>query len=111
LQEFRAPINTFTNIYPPEFPETSYNITLPMPLSPGYTIVGECGEVIEVTDFDYRSSDYKSDVIFSLKDTTGDLVVTALKRDGRKWAVILKTTNTFRIEEPLTVTLVATVSI
>jgi hypothetical protein len=110
LQEFRAQITTFTNIYPPEFPESSYEIKLPMPLPAGYTIVGECGKVIEVTDFDYHNQ-YKSDVTFSLKDTTEDLEVTALKGDGKNWTVILKTTNTFRIEEPLTVTLVAHVSI
>jgi len=110
LQDFRTQITTFTNIYPPKFPESSYEITLPMPLPAGYTIVGECGEIIEVTDYDYHSR-YLSDVSFSLKDTTEDLEVTALKRDGKKWAVILKTTNTFRIEEPLTLTLVAEVSI
>jgi predicted ribosome quality control (RQC) complex YloA/Tae2 family protein len=111
LQEFGAQITTFTNIYPPEFPESSYKIKLPVPLPAGYTIVGECGKVIEVTDYDYQSQQYRSDITFSLKDTTEDLEVTALKRDGRNWAVILKTTNTFRIEEPLTVTLVADVSI
>jgi hypothetical protein len=111
LQEFRAPITNLTNIYPPEFPKTSYNITLPMPLPAGFTIFGECGEVIEVIDYDYLSQRYESDVVFALKDTTEDLEVAALKRDGKKWAVILKTTNTFRIEEPLTVTLVAHVSI
>jgi hypothetical protein len=110
LQELRAPITTFTNIYPPKFPESSYEITLPVPLPAGYTIVGECGEMIEVTDYDYHIR-YMSDVTISLKDTTEDLEVNALKRDGKKWAVILKTTNTFRIEEPLTVTLVAHVSI
>jgi hypothetical protein len=110
LQEFGAQITTFTNKYPPEFPESSYEIKLSMPLPAGYTIVGECGKVIEITDYDYNSK-FESDVIFSLKDTTEDLEVAALKRDGRKWAVILKTTNTFRIEKPLTVTLVAAVSI
>jgi len=105
LQEFRAPINTFTNMYPPEFLETSYNIKLPMPLPAGFTIFGECGKMIEVIDYDYRSFDYKSDIVVSLNDTTEDLEVTALKSDGRKWAVILKTTKTFRIEEPLTVNL------
>jgi hypothetical protein len=110
LQEFRAEITNFTNTYAPKFPQTSYNITLPMPLPAGYTIFGDCGKVIEVTDYDYHSG-YRSDVVFSLKDTTEDLEVTALKSDGKKWAVILKTTNTFRIEEPLTVTLVADVSI
>jgi hypothetical protein len=97
-------------MYPPEFPEPSYEIKLPMPLPAGYTIVGECGKVIEVTDYDYNSK-YDNDVMFSLKDTTEDLEVSAVKSDGKKWAVILKTTNTFRIEEPLTVTLVAHVSI
>lgn len=110
LQEFRAKITTFTNIYPPEFPETSYDFKLPMPLPAGYTIVGECGNVIEVTDYDYHIA-YESDVIFSLNDTTNNLEVSASKRDGKNWAVILKTTNTFRIEEPLTVTLDAEVSI
>jgi hypothetical protein len=81
-----------------------------MPLPAGYTIVGECGTVIEVTDYDYHN-DYRSDVVFSLRDTMEDLEVTALKSDSKKWAVILKTTNNFSIEEPLTVTLVAKVSI
>jgi hypothetical protein len=110
LQEFRAQIATFTNMYAPVFPESSYEIKLPMPLPAGYTIVGECGESIEVTDYDYNSR-YNSDVVFSLKDTTEDLEVTSLKTEGKKWAMILKTINTFRIAEPLTVTVVAHVSI
>ena len=81
-----------------------------MPLPVDYTIFGECGENIEVTDYDYHSN-YRSNVNFSLKDTTEDLNVTASKLDGKKWAVILKTTNTLRIKEPLTVTVVAEVSI
>ena len=110
LQEFRTQISTFTNLYPPEFPESSYNITLPMPLPAGYTIVGDCGVLIDVTDYDYHI-DYTSNIELSLKDPREDLVVTAGKRVGKKWPVILKTTNTFRIEEPLTITLVAKVSI
>jgi hypothetical protein len=111
LQEFRAQISTFTNFYPPEFPELSYNIKLPMPLPAGYTIVGECGDsMIDVTDYDYHDH-YRSNIVFSLKDRREDLNVTAGERVGKKWPVILKTTNTFRIEEPLTVTLVAEVSI
>jgi len=104
--EFRTEITNFKNRYPPEFPESVYEIELPMPLAAGYTIVGDCGTVIEVTDYDYHNL-YQSDVIFSLKDPTADLEVSGLKIDGKKWAVTLKTTSTFRIEEPLTVTLVA----
>jgi len=104
--EFRTEITNFKNRYPPEFPESVYEIELPMPLPAGYTIVGDCGDVIEVTDYDYHIQ-YRSDVVFSLKDTTEDLEVSALKLVGKKWAVILKTTNTFRIEEPLTITLIA----
>ena len=110
LQEFRTQITNFKNRYAPEFPKSVYEIELPMPLRAGYTIVGECGEMIEVTDYDYHSQ-YRSDVVFSLKDATEDLEVSALKCDGKKWAVILKTTNTFSIEEPLTITLIAHVSI
>lgn len=109
LQEFLAEINTFTNGYAPKFPETIPEILLPMPLPAGYTIIGEGGEVIEVTDYDFNSL-YDSSVEFSLDDTT-DLQVTSSKSEGKKWAVILKTTSTFRIEEPLTLTLVAKVSI
>jgi hypothetical protein len=110
LQEFRTQISTFTNLYPPEFPESSYNIKLPMPLPAGYPIVGDCGIMINVADYDYHDQ-YRSDIVLSLKDPREDLVVTAGERDGKKWPVILKTKNTFRIEEPLTVTLVAEVSI
>jgi hypothetical protein len=81
-----------------------------MPLPAGYTIVGDCGILIDVTDYDYHN-DYMSNIVFSLKDPRADLVVTAGERVGKKWPIILKTTNTFRIEEPLTVTLVAEVSI
>ena len=109
LQEFVAEIDTFTNGYAPIFPEKIPEILLPMPLPAGYTIVGECGEEIEVTDYDFNVQ-YNSSVEFSLDDTT-DLQVTSSKSEDKKWAVILKTTSTFRIEEPLTVTLVATVSI
>jgi hypothetical protein len=97
-------------MYPPEFPESSYEIKLPMPLPAGYPIVGECGETIEVTDYDFHNQ-YQSGVEFSLQGATEDLEVSAVKSDGKKWAVILKTKNTFRIEEPLTLTLVARVSI
>ena len=110
LQEFRAQITNFTNEYPPEFQEPNYKIKLPMPLPAGYTIIGKGGEVIEATDYDYNSQ-YKSGVIFSLRDPVEDLEVTTLEREGKKWGVSLKTKNTFKIEEPLTITLVAQVSI
>jgi hypothetical protein len=111
LQEFLSEINKFTNNYDPEFPELSYKIELPMPLPAGYNIVGSCGQVIEVADYDYNIQ-YQSDVVFSLKDPTPDLEVTGLKiNDGKKWSVSLKTTSTFRIDEPLTVTVVAKVRI
>jgi len=97
-------------MYAPEFQESSYEIKLPMPLPAGYTIVGECGEVMEVTDYDYHNQ-YRSDVSFSLEGTTEDLEVSGSKINGKKWSVTLKTKNTLRIEEPLTVTLVAHVSI
>lgn len=101
-------ISNFSNKYKPKFPETSYEIELPMPLPAGYNIVGSCGQVIEVADYDYHNQ-YQSDVVFSLKDPTPDLEVTGLKIDGKNWTVSLKTTSTFRIEEPLTVTVVAKV--
>lgn len=105
--EFRAQITNFTNKYPPEFQEPNYKIKLPMPLPAGYIIVGKGGEVmIEATDYDYNSQ-YKSGVIFSLRDPVEDLEVTTLEREGKKWGVSLKTKNTFNIEEPLTITLVA----
>jgi hypothetical protein len=109
LQEFRVPITAFTNIYGPEFPESSYEIKLPMPLPAGYTIFGEFGKLLEVTDYDYNIQ-YKSNIVFSLNETTKDLEVASLKTEGKKWAMILKTTNTFKIAEPLTVTVVAEVS-
>jgi hypothetical protein len=111
LQEFQVPITAFTNMYGPDFPESSYEITLPMPLPAGYTIFGECGEKIEVTDYDYNVQ-YRSDIVFSLNETREDLEVTSLKPpEGKKWAMILKTKNTFKIAEPLTVTVVAKVII
>ena len=110
LQEFRTQITNLTNRYNPKFSNSSYEIELPMPLPKGYTIVGGCGAVIKVTDYDYNSR-YLSDVKFSLEDPTADFEVTGLKSNGKDWDVILKTTNTFKIENSLTVTLVATVSI
>jgi hypothetical protein len=84
-----------------------------MPLPAGYTIVGECGEVIEATDYDYNSQ-YVSDVKFVLSEESeqrDNFEVTALKREGKKWGVSLQTKNTLKIEDPVTLTVVATVSV
>jgi hypothetical protein len=111
FQEFRAAINTFTNGYDPVFPASSYNITLTVPLPAGFTIIGDCGATtIEATDFDYNSQ-YMSSVTFSLNEAREDLEVFSEKSDGKNWAVNLKTKQTFRIEEPLTIVLNAYVSL
>jgi hypothetical protein len=112
LQEFRAGITTFTNGYEPIFTQPSYNITLPVPLPAGYTIVGECGAVeIEAEDFDYHNQ-YRSNVTFILGDEEAKyLQVSSVKSDGKRWAVNLETTETFRDEQPLTFVLTACVSL
>lgn len=111
FQEFRAAIVTFTNGYNPVFSEPRYNIELRVPLPAGYTIIGDCGVAqIEATDYDYNSQ-YMSSVAFSLNEARDDLEVFSKKSDGKFWTVNLKTKQTFRIEEPLTLILNAYVSL
>jgi hypothetical protein len=111
LQEFRAAIVTFTNGYDPVFPDSSYEIELTVPLPAGFTIIGDCGvTTIEATDFDYNSQ-YMSSVTFALNEARDDLEVFSKKSDGKMWTVSLKTKQTFRIENPLTVILNAYVSL
>jgi hypothetical protein len=82
-----------------------------VPLSAGSTIVGECGvAAIEATDSDYNNQ-YTSNVEFVLSEGVEKLEVSSKKIDGKKWAVSLTTTETFRIEEPLTFVLTAYVSL
>ncbi|PNF34960.1 hypothetical protein B7P43_G15616, partial [Cryptotermes secundus] len=100
--EFRAAIVTFTNGYDPVFPESHYDIEVPVPLPAGFTIIGDCGAAkIEAIDYDYNSQ-YMSSVTFSLNEAREDLEVFSEKSDGKIWSVSLKTRQTFRIEEPLT---------
>lgn len=82
-----------------------------MPLPAGFTIIGDCGAAkIEAIDYDYNSQ-YMSSVTFSLNEAREDLEVFSEKSDGKIWTVNLKTKQTFRIEEPLTLLLNAYVSI
>lgn len=111
FQEFRAAIVTFTNGYDPVFPEPSYNFKLTVPVPAGFTIIGDCGVAqIEAIDYDYNSQ-YMSSITFSLDETREDLEVFSEKSDGKIWTVSLKTKQTFRIEEPLTLVLNAYVSL
>ncbi|XP_021934573.1 uncharacterized protein LOC110837076 isoform X3 [Zootermopsis nevadensis] len=105
--EFRLSIDRFTNGYPPTFLESSYDISLVVPLPVGSTIIGDCGVTdIEVTDFDYNNQ-YPSQVEFVLSEAAEKLQVSSVKRNGKKWAVSLKTTETFNIVQPLTFSLTA----
>jgi hypothetical protein len=82
-----------------------------MPLPAGFNITGNCGATeIEATDYDYNSG-YKSNVEFSLDDTTKDLEVFSSKSTGKNWSVTLKTTKTLKIETPLRFVLTAYVSL
>lgn len=82
-----------------------------MPLPAGFTIIGDCGaEKIEAIDYDYNNQ-YMSNVTFSLNEMREDLEVSSEKGVGKIWTVSLKTKQTFRIEEPLTLHLNAYVSL
>jgi hypothetical protein len=111
FQEFRTRIRSFTNGYEPIFPQSSYNIILPVPLPAAFTIIGDCGvTAIEAEDFDYNDQ-YNSNVEFVLSKEVEKLQVSSKKSKGKNWSVSLTTTETFKIERPLTFNLTARVSL
>ena len=83
-----------------------------MPLSKGYVIFGDCGNKIEVVDYDYNAYTYKSSIDFETKGDTKGITV-SLSSDPitqKKFSARIVTTSTLYIETPLEFELIANVS-